>query len=539
MAQHDQNLANASGSAFRADLNNALSALFTNSSGATEPSVTTAYMWWADTTADQLKLRNSDNDDWIVIQELDGTMLMEDGSASSPGLAFADDTNTGIFSPDADQIGFATAGVERLEIGDSEVVFNDPSNDVDFRVESNGNTHMLFVDAGNDRVGVGDSAPDTTLHVTNSVDNSSTLGSNAAATLLVENSSASGFANIKLANASTADNHALVYGTTTSGSLRIMNNTAERLRIDSSGRLLIGASSTRNSWNNATIGANLLQVERAGDANAAALSITANSGTTNRTSALSAAARVILGRSRGTTVGSNTLVGDGDVLGDVSFQGNDGDGFVEAAAIQCFIDNPPGSNDMPGRLVFKTTQDGSSSPDEKMRIFHTGQTHHFSTVNGLFVGSSQGAGTSNWLFRGNRNRTSNSAGGVTVFYVWSNGNVQNTNNSYAAISDVKLKENIVDATSQWDDLKALRVRKYNFIEGETHTQLGVIAQEVETVSPGLVNEITDRDEEGNDLGTVTKSVNYSVLYMKAVKALQEAMERIETLETKVAALEAG
>ena len=539
MAQHDQNLANASGSAFRADLNNALSALFTNSTGATEPSVTTAYMWWADTTADQLKLRNSDNDDWIVIQELDGTMLMEDGSASSPGLAFADDTNTGIFSPDADQIGFATAGVERLEIGDSEVVFNDPSNDVDFRVESNGNTHMLFVDAGNDRVGVGDSAPDTTLHVTNSVDNSSTLGSNAAATLLVENSSASGFANIKLANASTADNHALVYGTTTSGSLRIMNNTAERLRIDSSGRLLIGASSTRNSWNNATIGANLLQVERAGDANAAALSITANSGTTNRTSALSAAARVILGRSRGTTVGSNTLVGDGDVLGDVSFQGNDGDGFVEAAAIQCFIDNPPGSNDMPGRLVFKTTQDGASSPDEKMRIFHTGQTHHFSTVNGLFVGSSQGAGTSNWLFRGNRNRTSNSAGGVTVFYVWSNGNVQNTNNSYAAISDVKLKENIVDATSQWDDLKALRVRKYNFIEGETHTQLGVIAQEVETVSPGLVNEITDRDEEGNDLGTVTKSVNYSVLYMKAVKALQEAMERIETLETKVAALEAG
>ena len=45
-----------------------------------------------------------------------------------------------------------------------------------------------------------------------------------------------------------------------------------------------------------------------------------------------------------------------------------------------------------------------------------------------------------------------------------------------------------------------------------------------------------QDAEGNDLGTVTKSVNYSVLYMKAVKALQEAMERIETLEAKVAAL---
>jgi hypothetical protein len=79
----------------------------------------------------------------------------------------------------------------------------------------------------------------------------------------------------------------------------------------------------------------------------------------------------------------------------------------------------------------------------------------------------------------------------------------------------------------------LRVRKYNFKEGQTHTQIGLIAQEVELVSPGLVSETPDRDEEGNDLGTVTKSVNYSVLYMKAVKALQEAMERIEVLEQRL------
>jgi hypothetical protein len=128
-------------------------------------------------------------------------------------------------------------------------------------------------------------------------------------------------------------------------------------------------------------------------------------------------------------------------------------------------------------------------------------------------------------------------GGTISLQIYSNGNVQNTNNSYGAISDIKLKENIVDANSQWDDLKALQVRNYNFKEGQTHTQIGLVAQEVEVVSPGLVIESPDRDEEGNDLGTVTKSVNYSVLYMKAVKALQEAMERIESLEAKVAALE--
>ena len=115
----------------------------------------------------------------------------------------------------------------------------------------------------------------------------------------------------------------------------------------------------------------------------------------------------------------------------------------------------------------------------------------------------------------------------------------NTNNDYGSLSDVKLKENIVDATSQWEDIKAIRVRKFNFKEEtghETFTQLGVIAQEIETVSPGLVTESPDLDVEGNDLGTVTKSVSYSVLYMKAVKALQEAQTRIETLETQHADL---
>jgi hypothetical protein len=122
------------------------------------------------------------------------------------------------------------------------------------------------------------------------------------------------------------------------------------------------------------------------------------------------------------------------------------------------------------------------------------------------------------------------------FFVYGNGNVANTNNSYGAISDVKLKENIIDASSQWNDLKALRVRNYNFkaeTGQQTHTQIGLVAQEVEVVSPGLIYESPDLDAEGNDLGTVTKSVNYSVLYMKAVKALQEAMERIEVLEQRL------
>lgn len=146
-----------------------------------------------------------------------------------------------------------------------------------------------------------------------------------------------------------------------------------------------------------------------------------------------------------------------------------------------------------------------------------------------YIASSIGSSSLSYLLVGAYGATA-AFTGTASFLVSTNGNVANTNNSYGAFSDIKLKENIVDASSQWHDLKALQVRKYNFKKGQTHTQIGLISQEVELVSPGLVNELPDRDQEGNDLGTVTKTVNYSVLYMKAVKALQEAMERIETLE---------
>ena len=126
--------------------------------------------------------------------------------------------------------------------------------------------------------------------------------------------------------------------------------------------------------------------------------------------------------------------------------------------------------------------------------------------------------------------------GSQKFYVFSSGNVRNATNSYGAISDVSVKQNIVDSGSQWDDIKDIRVRKFKLkadVKSEgtnAKTMLGVVAQEVEKVSPGLVTTNEDTGE---------KSVAYSVLYMKSVKALQEAMARIESLETRIAELEAN
>lgn len=109
------------------------------------------------------------------------------------------------------------------------------------------------------------------------------------------------------------------------------------------------------------------------------------------------------------------------------------------------------------------------------------------------------------------------------------GDIESRTNSFGGTSDRTLKENITDATNQWADIKALEFKNYNFIGDPDRPQLGVIAQDVEAA--GMKGLVKTSKETGK------MSVKYSVLYMKAVIALQEAMQRIETLEQRVAALE--
>jgi|15BtaG_2_1085339.scaffolds.fasta_scaffold12238_2 hypothetical protein len=150
-------------------------------------------------------------------------------------------------------------------------------------------------------------------------------------------------------------------------------------------------------------------------------------------------------------------------------------------------------------------------------------------------------------------------GSGTEFRVQDDGNAFNTNNSYGALSDNRIKQNVEDASSQWNDIKALKIRKYKLKKlvnrdgvDNTPYHLGVIAQELEASSmSGLIEERKPEEKDvalSSDFGSIdgdgkftegqkVKEVKYSILYMKAIKALQEAQTRIETLETKVAALE--
>ena len=122
----------------------------------------------------------------------------------------------------------------------------------------------------------------------------------------------------------------------------------------------------------------------------------------------------------------------------------------------------------------------------------------------------------------------------------SNGSVTNSTGSYGTISDENIKENISDASSQWNDIKALKVRKYSMKADnlDSADKIGVIAQELEKSGMnGLVEETEWTDPDDILKKDKIKTVKYSILYMKAIKALQESMARIETLEAKVTALE--
>jgi len=123
------------------------------------------------------------------------------------------------------------------------------------------------------------------------------------------------------------------------------------------------------------------------------------------------------------------------------------------------------------------------------------------------------------------------------FRVFTNGNVQNTNNSYGAISDIKVKDNIEDATPKLQNLMQVRVVNYNLKTQPEQKHIGVVAQELEEIFPGLVEETADRDAKGKLTGETTKSVKYSVFVPMLIKALQEANEKIDTLAARVAQLE--
>ena len=323
------------------------------------------------------------------------------GAAATPSLTFTGDLNTGIYSPGADQVAVATNGTQRLSIDASGNVAVD--------------TNTLYVDAVNNRVAIGTTSPGAKLDVSGTVNFKPAAGYNAlfqqsGTGLRINYVDDAGSANVSALYRATdfawqkGDGAAVVnidssgrlgigdiapdsILTVTGGAVRSKNvtgdagfdfhengsaalirqrnnrpllfytNNAEVARIDSSGRLLVGTSTSVNTFSVAPV----FQIA-GGEAYQSNIAYRADA----------FAPFISVGHSRSATIGTQTILQSGDDFGSFAFVGSDGTGFIQGARITAAVDGTPGTNDMPGRLVFSTTADGAASPTERMRINSAG-----------------------------------------------------------------------------------------------------------------------------------------------------------------------
>tara|TARA_R100001015_G_scaffold12012_2_gene5021 strand:+ start:61 stop:1182 length:1122 start_codon:yes stop_codon:yes gene_type:complete len=163
--QHDYIIDNSTGANVRSDINSVLQAIASNNSGSSAPSTTYAFQLFADTTNNVMKIRNAANNAFIELFQLDGTLTLEDGSASAPALSFRTDLDTGIAKNGTNGLMITTGGVQRFSVSSTEVNVNDTGAAIDFRVESDSNSAMLLVDGSANRVGIGAATPAATLDV--------------------------------------------------------------------------------------------------------------------------------------------------------------------------------------------------------------------------------------------------------------------------------------------------------------------------------------------------------------------------------------
>ena len=151
-------------------------------------------------------------------------------------------------------------------------------------------------------------------------------------------------------------------------SFRVNTNSNERLRVDLTGRFLVGTTAYKSNLN-ASSDVQIGQFVGKADNENACLSVFSYPGTTNPTAR---GAKLQLHRARSTDGTTNTAVAQNDLIGSIEFKGNDGTNFTKAASIDVNVDGAPGTDDMPGRLVFSTSADGSGAPTERMRISKEG-----------------------------------------------------------------------------------------------------------------------------------------------------------------------
>jgi hypothetical protein len=460
-----------------------------------------------------------------------GALGVITGSASSPSVFFSGDANTGLYSPGADQVAISTNGTQRINI----------EADGDINIDSGG----VFYDAANNRLAVGTTSPADKFHVDGNI--RTTWGDNRVATVF-DNSFRQGMAfdttnrQLRVFSTTSDSGGSIGFYTRNGAGASDTDYGTERARIDSSGRLLVGTSSARSGfYGDATI-LPAFQLEGASGSYNDSKRFFAHT----YNSATAYGPGFYLTKTRSSSLGGFTVVNSGDELGSIVFSGADGTTTIPSAAISAYVDGSPGTDDMPGRLVFSVTRDGSASPTEAMRINNQGvvqitavDTNSASLVisanassgsqYGILVASANDQnGTATYFYR--------AVGGPTErFTVRTNGGIANYQANDVNLSDRNAKKDISPADGTWDCIKEWEIVNYRYKDqpADADLNLGVIAQQVAESCPEVITVFEEaKDDQPEKLG-----VKEQQMYWMAIKALQEAQVRIEQLEAAVATLQ--
>jgi hypothetical protein len=507
---------------------------------------------WLDTTGGNYVLKIYDGTAWrseagefvnVSGDTMTGALLLDNAaSASAPDLSFDGDANTGIYSPGADQVAISTNGTGRLFIdssgnvgigtstGDAKLTVNS-SGARAFEIENAGSSDSktLTINQGNANNGATNTVLDVGSSSGNSILTTGNVGigttsalTSAGFTGVTASGSTGGIywfakAGVQKGYLYGADDDVTLASTDTSGSIRLLtggNN--ERVRIDSSGRLLVGTSSP----------------------------VTTGVGVPLQIAQSNAGSIIALARNDTSTVSGNTL-------GRIEFFGNDSDGTYQSCAFMAAeADLDHATGDKPTRLVFSTTASTNSSPTERMRIQSSGRI--------LLGTSSTTYASASWKTTsrvGVVTTTSSNSGDVAIecaagstslrhhiSFSNTNGVVGSISTSasataYNTSSDHRLKENVVDIADGITRVKQLAPKRFNFIADAETTVDGFLAHEAQTVVPeavtGTHNEV---DDDGNP---VYQGIDQSKLVPLLTAALQEAIGEIESLKARVSVLEAN
>jgi len=295
-----------------------------------------------------------------LIDPVDGTIVNADINASAAiagtkiSPIFGSQTITGAGGEFTGNVIVNGSSGVKIENSYPRIFLTDTDNNSDYSIinnngafriydDTNAATRLHITDAGS--IGIGTTSPQRLLH----------LQSESSPCIFLQDTTQN--SQLQLL----AQNSNVIVGTNSNHPLTFTINNNEKARINTGGVLIIGHSSATTTSN----GENPFLQVKATDSRAGASFI--------RHSADASSGGIYLGKSRNGTIGSNTIVQNGDELGRITFSGDDGtDINTVAAEIKCFVDGTPGANDMPGRIGFYTCPDDSAGAVERMRLDKVG-----------------------------------------------------------------------------------------------------------------------------------------------------------------------